>query len=162
MSIAGVEPLRGRLVPHLIVRNTARAVAFYDLAFGATILYKGPLPGSDQDHYQLRIRENVLLVSAEPTSGEGGDRNIASPETLGGTSIVLTLFVDDAKAAHDRAVKAGGKSVIPPVKSYWGDLFAWVRDQDGHIWQLSQILEVVVPNAVDAGRRDFESITGQL
>jgi PhnB protein len=161
MSIAGVEPLRGRLVPHLIVRDTARAVAYYDLAFGATILYKGPLPGSDQDHYQLRIRDNVLLVSAEPASG-GGPGNIASPETLGGTSVVLTLFVDDARAAHDRAVKAGGKSVIPPMKSYWGDLFAWVRDHDGHIWQMSEILEVVVPNAVDAGRRDFESITGGL
>jgi len=50
MAIQGAQPDHGRITPHLIVRNTAQAVAFYKKALGAVELYCAPLPDGTATH----------------------------------------------------------------------------------------------------------------
>ena len=39
MAVKGSVPSAGVIVPHLVVRNTAEALAFYEKAFNAKLLY---------------------------------------------------------------------------------------------------------------------------
>jgi uncharacterized glyoxalase superfamily protein PhnB len=57
---------------------------------------------------------------------------------IGDHSYVAYLRVDDVKAFHDRAVKAGGEIVKPPTHEPWGMREFGVRSPDGHRLMLGQ------------------------
>jgi len=155
MSIKGVGPLRGRVVPHLVVRDVEEAVRFYQRALGAEELYRSRMPFSDGVHVQLRVRDAIVMVSAERAAEPGEERTLASPESLRGTSVVLTLFVDDADAAYDRAVRAGAKPTLPVTDAFWGDRFGWVADPFGHLWALAAVKEELEPAEVERRKVEF-------
>ncbi len=54
MAIKGAAPDRGRVTPHLIVRNTLQAVEFYKQALEAEVLYCSPLPDGTTAHAWMR------------------------------------------------------------------------------------------------------------
>ena len=156
MSIRGGKPNNRALSPNLIVRNAAKAVAFYARVFGAEQLYVWRLPNGTVLHAQLRIGESVFLVSEE-TMGmpeaqfakfEKGMRT-RSPETLGGTSCVIELYVDDVDATFRRALDAGGKVKAPPTDQFYGDRVGHFEDPFGHVWGVGQVLEELDPAEVD-------------
>ncbi len=77
MAIQGAQPDHGRITPHLIVRNTAQAVAFYKKALGAVELYCAPLP----DGTARRRKESVMtrwLLGPEK-GGANGSRSSMQP-----------------------------------------------------------------------------------
>ena len=41
----------------------------------------------------------------------------------------------EVEAAFDRALKAGAKTVTPPVKTNWGGYSGYLADPDGHLWE---------------------------
>ena len=47
MAIQGARPNNRQIVPYLFVRNGDEAIDFYQRAFGATVLYRSPMPGGD-------------------------------------------------------------------------------------------------------------------
>ena len=59
-------------------------------------------------HCQLRIGNSMFLLHDEYAES-GGE----SPQTLEGSPVTLHLYVDDADAAVDRAVKAGARVDMP-------------------------------------------------
>ncbi len=64
------------------------------------------------------------------------DRNPASPETLGGTTVVLERYVEDVDAAFDRAVRAGAKPRIRPATcSLEIDIAGWsIHSDTSGVW----------------------------
>jgi PhnB protein len=48
-------------------------------------------------------------------------RGNKSPQTLGGTSGGLFLYVPDVDNAFRRAIDAGGKEKMPVTDMFWGD-----------------------------------------
>src|SRR5919204_4888380 len=107
MAIKGARPDTRQIAPHLIVRGGARAVDFYTRAFGAEQLYRSEMPSGIGLHAQLRIADSVVLVSDENLQ-QHPEAQIKGPETLGGTCVLLELYVDDVDAWFERAVAAGG------------------------------------------------------
>ena len=156
MSIRGGKPNNRALSPNLIVRDAAKAVAFYERVFGAEQLYVSRLPNGAVLHAQLRVGESVFLVSEE-TMGmpeaqfakfEKGVRT-RSPLTLGGTSCVIELYVDDLEATFRRALDAGAKTKTPPMDQFYGDRVGQFEDPFGHVWGVGQVLEELDPAEVD-------------
>lgn len=152
MAIKGAQPEHGRVTPHLIVRNTLQAVGFYKQALGADVLYCSPLPDGTTTHAHLKIANSVVMVTEESpeqarTKEHLGAR-LASPESLGATSTILELYVDDVDATYKRAVDAGAIPVMPPMNAFWGDRYSWVADPFGYLWALSTIKEVLTPEQV--------------
>jgi len=49
----------------------------------------------------------------------------------------IYLYVEDVDAMYDRALKAGGTSMLPPTDQPYGDRNAWVEDPFGNIWYLA-------------------------
>lgn len=158
MAIKGARPNNRHLVPYLFVRDGDRAVAFYERAFGAKVLYRSAMPGGNGIFAQLRIFDSVVQVADESAARDEGDP--ASPPTLGGTSVILETYVDDVDAAFKRAVDAGATPTLPPTTMFYGDRYSWVTDPFGHVWALATVEEELTPEEVERRMEDFLSTTG--
>ena len=158
MAVEGSVPKPGMIVPHLVVRDAAQAVAFYVRAFQAMVLYRSPSPSGHGEHIHLRIWESLLQVSTEEPAYrrekvEGA--LLASPETLAGSTCVFQIGVANVDEAFDRAVEGGAVPVLPPTDMFWGDRYGWVSDPFGHVWALSQVKEVLSAEEVEERLRGF-------
>ena len=60
------------------------------------------------------------------------------PETLGATTVRLSLHVDDADAAAERAVAAGATLLFPVEDQPYGLRQGRVVDPFGHHWLIAQ------------------------
>lgn len=165
MAIKGARGEKNHVAPHLMVRKAGEAVEFYKRALGAEELYRSALPGGMGMHFHLRIGKSFVLVTDEAprSQSHGIDDTIAlqSPQTLGGTSLVLEILVDDADAAYTRALNAGATPVLPVSDCFWGDRYGWVRDPYGHIWALATVLEELTPEEVQRRMDEMMASMGQ-
>ncbi|HWZ97903.1 MAG TPA: VOC family protein [Candidatus Dormibacteraeota bacterium] len=141
MSIKGAAPEHLRITPHLMVKNTKEAIAYYQEALGAEVLYLAPLPNGENMHAHLRIAQTVVMLTQEDSDPkrqkERSPGGLAAPQTLGGTTVIFELYVDDVDASFESAVNAGGTPLIPPADAFWGDRYSWILDPFGYIWALS-------------------------
>lgn len=125
---------------YLRLRGAARAIAFYEEAFGAREKFRLTEPGGRVGHAELVFGPTTVMVSDEyPEYG------IRGPESIGGTSFSIHLHVDDADAAVARAVAAGATLVRPPQDAFYGERSGTVRDPFGHEWLLGHQIEEVSP-----------------
>src|SRR5262249_28208322 len=104
MAIQGGRPNNRQVVPYLMVRDARAALSFYQKAFGAKIIYQAPMPGMTGMFAQFKIGESFLQLTDLPGYDPKGPR---SPETLGGTSVVLEMYVDDVDKSFANAVQLG-------------------------------------------------------
>ena len=121
------------VTPYLTVKGGAQAVEFYKRAFGAQEGERMTGPdGKSVMHTELKIGDSMIMLSDElPQMGS------RSPETLGGTTGSIFLYVPDVDAAFKRAVDAGAKATMPPTDMFWGDRFAKLTDPFGHEWAMA-------------------------
>jgi PhnB protein len=120
------------VTPHLVCAGAAEAIEFYKRAFGAVEAARVPGPGGKLMHAMIRIGDSaVMLVDEMPEWGALG------PKTLNGSPVTLHLYVEDADAAFERAVKAGAKVTMPLADQFWGDRFGKLVDPFGHHWSVA-------------------------
>jgi PhnB protein len=128
---------------YLIVRGAARAIDFYQRAFGATELFRLPM-GERIGHAEIRIGGGVVMLADEmPEMGH------KSPQTLGGTPVSLLFYVPDVDATFARALGAGGTSVKPLQNQFYGDRSGTLTDPFGHVWTVATHVEDVAPDEMD-------------
>ncbi|MBI2494574.1 MAG: VOC family protein [Candidatus Rokubacteria bacterium] len=132
------------VTPYLTVKDAARAIDFYARAFGAQELMRMAGPGGrGVVHAELRIGDSVVMLSDEmPESA------CRAPQTLGGATGYLFLYVPDVDAACKRAVDAGAKVRMPVTDMFWGDRFGKLTDPFGHEWGLATHTEDLSPEEI--------------
>ncbi len=59
-----------------------------------------------------------------------------SPQSLGGTTSTIHLFVTDVDAVFAQAVAAGAKPIMPLMDAFWGDRYGQLADPFGHVWSV--------------------------
>lgn len=64
-----------------------------------------------------------------------------SPESLGGTSVRMSLVVDDPDAVARRAIAAGATEVFPMADQPYGMRQGRVQDPYGHHWLIGEHLD---------------------
>lgn len=57
-----------------------------------------------------------------------------SPESLGGSTGSLHLYVEDVDVAFERALTAGAQVIMPVMDMFWGDRYGKVVDPFGYEW----------------------------
>jgi uncharacterized glyoxalase superfamily protein PhnB len=124
--------------PYLRVRDAAKAIEFYQRAFGAHELFRLTEPGGRIGHAEIKIGTTTLMLSEEYP-----EMDIVGPKTLGGTTFSIHLHVDNADAWIARAVEAGGTVVRPARDAFYGERSGTVRDPFGHEWLLGHQIEEV-------------------
>jgi PhnB protein len=128
------------LTPYLTVKGGADAIDFYKRAFGAKEKFRMPGPdGKTVGHAELIIGDSVIMLADEfPGCGQ-------SPETLGGSSASLLLYVEDVDTAFERAVEAGATVKEPVENKFYGERAGSLVDPFGHKWMLMTHIEDVPP-----------------
>jgi PhnB protein len=120
------------VTPHLICAGAADAIEFYKKAFGAVEAARLPGPGGKLMHAMIRIGDSaVMLVDEMPEWGALG------PKSLKGSPVIIHLYVDNADATVERAVKAGAKVTMPLADQFWGDRYGKLEDPFGHHWSVA-------------------------
>jgi PhnB protein len=116
--------------PELWVDRPATAVAYYQAAFGATVLLR---VGADEDIVaQLAIGDAVFWVAgADP-----GLRRL-DPHAAAGTTGRTLLVVDDPDAMVARAVAAGATETSPVADEH-GWRLGRIVDPHGHEWEIGR------------------------
>ena len=158
MAVDKSEPQPGVVVPHLIVTDVDEAMRFYESAFGAVELYRSPSPSGGGQHVHVRVYRTLVFLSTEEPAERAervGVSHLASPESLGGSTCIFQIRVDDVDAAWTRAIDAGATPVQFPATMFWGDRYAWVRDPSGHVWALCGVQEVLTAEEVARRMRSF-------
>ena len=120
------------LRPRLVVADGVKAIDFYRAALDAEELVRYAEPSGAIVHAELKIGDDVFSLTQEE-----GVHNI-SPDTLGGSPMLLTLEVDDADQAGAAMEAAGATVVIPIDDRYYGNREGRLRDPFGHLWIISQ------------------------
>lgn len=131
------------VTPYLTVKGAAQALAFYKKAFGAEELVRMDGPDGKIGHAEIQIGNSRIMFSDEMP--EMPDAVTESPQSLGGTTIGLMLYLDNVDAAFKRAVDAGAKAKRPVKDQFYGDRSGVVEDPFGHIWTIGTHIEDVSP-----------------
>src|SRR5690349_17103721 len=132
-NLDAATPIRYSLAPMLSVRNGARAVEFYESAFGAAEVFKIESPDG-------AVVARLSVEGAEFwVADESPEHKNFSPESLGGGTVRMVLTVPDPDAMFARAVAAGAQEVVP-VKDDYGWRLGRVVDPFGHHWEIGHPL----------------------
>jgi len=137
------------VTPYLAVKGAAAALDFYKKAFGAEELCRMPDPSGRIMHAEFKIGDSCIFLADECP----GMSN--SPASLGGTTVSIHLYLENVDAAHDRAVAAGAKSLMPPTDMFWGDRFTKLVDPFGHSWGIATHIEDVSPEECSRRSQEF-------
>lgn len=152
-TVKPVPPGFHTLTPHLVLRNAGEAIEFYKKAFDAEELERMKMPGDNLImHASLRIGDSMLMLCDEMPMTQ----HWRAPQSLNGTSVTMHIFVDDADAAFERAVKAGAKVTMPLDDMFWGDRYGKLIDPFGHEWSIATHVKDVTPEEMaEAAKKAF-------
>ncbi len=120
------------LTPMLTVTDAARAIDFYERAFGATEVSRVSTPAG-QIVAEMSIGTERLFVVDENRAAFN-----LSPESLGGTSVRLNLIVDDPDRWAQAAIAAGARVIFPVADQPYGLRQGRIADPFGHHWLLGR------------------------
>jgi PhnB protein len=130
-----VAAVRTGAAPRIAFKNAAKAIEFYQAAFGAKetmrFEHEGHIP-----HAEITIGDSVLLLADEWP--EGGR---FSAETLGNSPVAMALSVPNVDAFVQHAVDAGATIVLPVKNQFYGRREGTLRDPFGYLWSVSTVTE---------------------
>jgi PhnB protein len=129
-----------RVTPALVVRGADKAIQFYAEVFGATERTRFPGPDGTIAHAEIEIGDSVVMVEDEsPQMGT----EAPPPGGLEGSPSSLFIYVEDADATIERAVKLGAELRRPPEDQFYGDRDGSIVDPFGHAWTIATHVEDV-------------------
>jgi PhnB protein len=136
--------------PYLTLNDAARAIDFYQRAFGAQEVMRMNGPGGKIGHAEIKIGDSIIMLADEmPGSGS------RSPQSLSGTTAGIFLYVENADAVFNQAVSAGAKVEAPLADMFWGDRFGSLKDPFGHSWSVATHKEDVAPAEMSKRMQEF-------
>jgi PhnB protein len=132
--------------PYLVVDDAAKAIDFYTKVLGAKERMRMPAPGGKVGHAELQIGDSVvMLADAFP------DMGYESPKKIGGTSVTISVFVDDVDKTFATALETGAKELRAVENQFYGDRSGQFEDPFGHRWSVATHVEDVSPE--EMGKR---------
>jgi len=123
------EEYRGA-TPYIICKGAAEAIEFYQKAFGAKEMFRMGAPGGTIGHAEIKIGEHAIVMLAD----EHPEMDARSPQTVGGTSTSIYIYVADVDALARQAEAAGAKLLRPVADQFYGDRSVHLEDPFGHRW----------------------------
>ena len=124
-----------RVLPHVFYADLGSAIEWLAAAFGFEEHYRygEPVQGA-----QLHLGAAYIMVG----SGRSGR---SSPAGLGGSTQMITVFVDDVRGHYERARNAGARIVEEPHETEYGEFQYGAEDLEGHRWLFSKHARDVDP-----------------
>jgi len=146
------------VTPALVVRDAAKAIDFYKKALGAQELVRMPSPDGKIMHAELKIGDSIIFLSDEmPMPG-----SVKSPQSLGGSTCTLNVYVPNVDDVFKQAIAAGGKESMPVADQFWGDRYGTLVDPFGYSWGIATHKEDLSPAEMrERSQKFFASMAQQ-
>ncbi len=139
MSVKPIPDGYHTITPYLMVENVDRLLKFLKNAFAAEELLRLKRPDGSVMHAEAQIGDSRIMMG-EPM------------EDFGPMPASIYLYVENCDAIYEKALKAGGKSIMPPMDmAHAGERYGGVRDGSGNIWWIATHIEDLTPE--EAARR---------
>ena len=120
-----------RIQPELWVDQANVAVAFYEAAFGASVMHR--VGDGEEIVAQLAVDDAAFwVVTASPAMKR------LAPLAVGGTTSRMLLVVDDPDRVLAQAVGAGAVEASPVAEHGWR--LGRIVDPFGHEWEIGRPL----------------------
>jgi uncharacterized glyoxalase superfamily protein PhnB len=144
------------ITPQLTVKDGAKAIEFYQKAFGAQEMTRMAGPDGRLMHAELKIGNSPFMLADEMP-----EQGCRAPGSVGSVTSSLYIYVPDVDAAFRRATEAGAKVVMPVSDMFWGDRYGVVEDPSGHRWGLATHKEDVSPADMEKRGKEFMASMAQ-
>ena len=119
------------VTPSLTLKDTRKALDFYQKAFGAQVIDMFPnLEGPGVMHATMKIGDSMVMMGDERP-------DCKSAESQGNSPVGLFIYVSDVDAVFKQAVAAGATVTMPVAEMFWGDRAGNVRDPFGYQWMIA-------------------------
>src|SRR5258705_5791656 len=116
MKTSHIYPGAYSLNAYITIKGCNEAIEFYKKAFGATEKGRLLMPDGKIGHAEIEIEGSLLMMADENI--EWGNK---SPLTIGGNPMSFGLYVKDIDAIYQKALDAGGISVMAIEDMFYGD-----------------------------------------
>ena len=135
----------------LSLKDSLKAITFYEKAFGAKNLEVFPSPdGKHTMHATIQIGDSILMMGDEMP-----DMGCKSAESLGASPISLYVYVPDVDAVFVQAVAAGATEVMPIADMFWGDRCGTLTDPFGYQWTITTHKRDLTEKEIQEGAEAF-------
>jgi PhnB protein len=142
------------VTPYLSVHNAAQALDFYKRAFGAEEVMRMNNPQGAVSHAEIKIGDSIVMIAEEAAS-----TGLRSPQSLGGSTVSIVLYLNDVDTTFKQAISAGAKSQQPLADMFWGDRYGRLIDPFGHSWSLATHIEDVAPEEIQRRAQEATKAT---
>ena len=132
------------VTPYLFIRGAAQAIEFYKQAFDARERMRTPGPNGKIMHAELDLGDSMIMLA-----DEFPEMNALSPQAVGGSPVMIAIYVNDVDAIFNRAISAGAKPLRPVANQFYGDRSGSLSDPFGHIWNIATHVEDVSPEEMN-------------
>jgi PhnB protein len=139
--MAAVSPIPDgypRVIPSLIIDGAPAAIEFYDAVLGTSVRMRMDSPDGKVGHAELQLGDSVIMLA-----DEFPDMGYLGPKSVGGTSVTLSVYVDDVDTVFERALAAGATEVRAVENQFYGDRSGQFEDPFGHRWNVATHIEDV-------------------
>jgi lactoylglutathione lyase len=127
------EPLLRVAAITLFVEDRERSKAFYLKAFDVPMVFE------DENSVMFEFENMIVnLLARRAAHGLVDPAAVAARDA--GSSLQLSIFVDDADAVCAELAERGVDLLNGPINRAWGMRTASFSDPDGHIWEIAQNL----------------------
>ncbi|MFD3265931.1 VOC family protein [Phenylobacterium ferrooxidans] len=135
-----------RMSSALFYQDPRAAIDWLQKAFGFELTMLLEDADGGVAHSQLSFGDSMVMIGTEWTEDH------KSPKSIGGknTQTVSIQIDDDIDAHYARARAAGAEIHAEPATQFYGDRTYRCRDPEGHIWNVSQTVQVVSREEAEA------------
>ena len=142
-----------QVTPYLIVDDAKAAMDFYGKVLGAVERMHMPAPEGRIGHAELEVGGSLIML-ADPFPEMG----VRDPKAIGGTPVMISVYVEDVDAVFEAALAAGATEVRAVEDQFYGDRTGQFEDPFGHRWTVATHVEDVPPDEME--RRAAEAMGG--
>lgn len=121
------------VTPYLTVQGADELIGFLRQVFDAKVTERITRADSMVAHADVQIGDSIVML-ADASS------------TWKPMPSAIYVYVSDTDTTYQRALQAGGTSLMEPASQFHGDRMAGVRDPFGNVWWIATHVEDVLPD----------------
>lgn len=115
----------------IYVEDVAETLSFYEKAFG----FSRKFITDEKDYAELVTGETTLAFASILLAEKNGfSVNLSENSVI--FPFELALVTDDVESLWSHAITSGAKELKKPEKKPWGQIVAYVQDNNGHIVEI--------------------------
>jgi len=118
-------------IPMLAVHNAKNAIEFYKNVFRADEVTRMVNSEGKVEHSEIKVGNARIMIADEFL----GHNHAA--KSLGGTPVIIYLYIDNVDDVVERAVSLGAISLRPIQELPNGDRVGKIEDPFEHVWMVA-------------------------